>query len=345
MKEILLIVIPHCSTGGMPQFVLKKIELLLNYYEIYIIEYNQITVKHVLHKNKIKNLIKNDHYFTLSDDKSVLLNYIKVINPNIIHFEEFPETFVDENLCKSIYKNDREYKIFETHHGSNFDISNKKFFPDKVILVSEYYYSQLNELNIPVSIIEYPINFQQISSIEKEEALSKLNLNPEYKHILNVGLFNSNKNQKYAFEIANELKNEKIKFHFVGNQADNYKPYWEPLMKNKPENCIIWGEIDSSDFYKSCDLFLFTSKLELNPLVIKEALSYNMNTFLFNLSIYNNRYSENKLCHYLSENVKTDANNIINYLKYPKKNRSYVSMYNDNTVMHLYKYLYTNTQI
>ena len=59
MKEILLIVIPHCSTGGMPQFVLKKIELLLNYYEIYVIEYNQITVKHVLHKNKIKNLIKD----------------------------------------------------------------------------------------------------------------------------------------------------------------------------------------------------------------------------------------------------------------------------------------------
>ena len=51
-------------------------------------------------------------------------------------------------------------------------------------------------------------------------------------------------------------------FHSVGNQADNFKWYWEPLMKFKPDNCIVWGERDdASKFYKASDLFYFSSTL------------------------------------------------------------------------------------
>ena len=43
------------------------------------------------------------------------------------------------------------------------------------------------------------------------------------------------------------------KFHFIGNQAPNFKNYWEPLMYNKPNNCIVWGERDDVyKFYQAC---------------------------------------------------------------------------------------------
>ena len=31
-------------------------------------------------------------------------------------------------------------------------------------------------------------------------------------------------------------------FHSVGNQADNFKWYWEPLMESKPDNLTWWDE-------------------------------------------------------------------------------------------------------
>ena len=50
-----------------------------------------------------------------------------------------------------------------------------------------------------------------------------------------------------------------VQFHFVGNQAENFKDYWEPLVSNIPDNCIIWGERpDVEKFYSCMDLFLFT---------------------------------------------------------------------------------------
>jgi hypothetical protein len=42
MKKILFIA-PHLSTGGLPQFLLKKIQSLINDYEIYCVEYDDIT--------------------------------------------------------------------------------------------------------------------------------------------------------------------------------------------------------------------------------------------------------------------------------------------------------------
>jgi glycosyltransferase involved in cell wall biosynthesis len=88
-------------------------------------------------------------------------------------------------------------------------------------------------------------------------------LEPDYKHVIIVGLFTPRKNQKYAFELCAKLHEYKIKFHFLGNQAENFESYWKPLMDWKQEderlnNCIVWGErSDTDDFFKCADLFLF----------------------------------------------------------------------------------------
>jgi hypothetical protein len=140
-----------------------------------------------------------------------------------------------------------------------------------------------------------------------------------------VGLFTPRKNQAYAFDIARKLRDEKIKFHFIGNQADNFQDYWRPLMKIKPKNCNILGERDDiDDWLDACDLFLFTSRgfrwnKELNPLVIKEALEHQIPQFLFPLDVYNRKYDyESDTIHYLDGNENVDAGLLKNFL-YPRQ--------------------------
>ena len=64
-------------------------------------------------------------------------------------------------------------------------------------------------------------------------------------HIINVGLWTPGKNQKYVIDIAKELYEKyghTYIFHFIGNQAPNFKEYWEPLMEDLPDNILVWGE-------------------------------------------------------------------------------------------------------
>ena len=100
-----------------------------------------------------------------------------------------------------------------------------------------------------------------------------MGLNPEYKHVINIGIFTPGKNQGYAFEIAKLLQDYKIQFHFLGNQASNFVNYWKPLMESKTDNCLVWGERnDVNSFIQASDLHLFTSNLELNPLSVMVSL-------------------------------------------------------------------------
>jgi len=319
MKKKLLSIAPHMSTGGGPQVLVKRIELIKDYYEVYVIEYRNISQHYVIQKNRIKQLVDNDKFFTLGDDKTELFTIINRINPDIIHLEEIPEMFMEYEISTRLYNSNRRYKIFETTHSSDYNVDNKMFFPDKFIFVSQYNCFKFNRFGVPIDVVEYPIENKKRLLSKKKLSMLKLGLDPEYKHVLNVGLFTPRKNQAYAFEIARQLTDKKIKFHFVGNQAGNFQHYWEPLMKNKPDNCIIWGERkDVDDFYKSCDIFLFTSMgfrfdKELNPLVIKEALEYKIPQFLFPLDVYCGKYDKEKLITYLSGDIRTDSETVYNF--------------------------------
>ena len=357
MKKKLLMVLSHCSTGGMPQVAVKRIELLKDEYEIYVIEYSNISDHFVVQKNKIKKLIPEDKFFTLDDNKLEILFLIEKIKPDFIHFEEIPEMFMDYKITYQIYKKNRNYKIFETTHSSDFDVDNKMFFPDKFIFVSQYNSFKFNKFGVPIDVVEYPVDKKIISENEKYKLMSKFGLDPNYKHVLNVGLFTPRKNQAYAFEIAKKLLDKKIKFHFIGNQAINFKNYWEPLMKDKPDNCVVWGErSDVEDFYKACDLFLFTSMgfkydKELNPLVIKEALQENIPLFLFPLDVYCGKYDDNEMVTYLTGYIDKDVQLISNFLKIESKYKkledkiNFVQIFDDNTNLLNLKYKNINYNI
>ena len=82
------------------------------------------------------------------------------IQPDIIHLEELPEYFMSDDIAKKIYTDNRNYKIFETCHDSSFNTNNKRFSPDKFILVSNYQVKMLDELKINSEVVEYPIEYK-----------------------------------------------------------------------------------------------------------------------------------------------------------------------------------------
>ena len=295
IKKILLIT-PHLSTGGLPQFLLEKIEILKNEFDIYLIEWDNITGGHlVVQRSKIENILRHK-LITLGENKEECLQIIKDIKPDIIHFEEFSESFIDVKLLKKIYSN-KDYSITETTHGTFFNPIDKLFTPDKLMFVSKCNYEKYSSI-ADSELIEYPI-----TNKKRDEDLLSLGLDPTYKHVLNVGLFNSNKNQGEIFEIAKQLQDYKIQFHFVGSQAGNFQSYWEPILKNKSDNCLVWGERnDVSSFYKCMDLFLYTSILENRPLSVLEALGYNLPVLMYNLSNYGDDFAKHENVNFLSSN-------------------------------------------
>jgi len=288
MKKLLFIT-PHLSTGGLPQYLYTKIKELKDDYEIHLVEWADITGgKLVVQRNKILEILDTPYFHTLGEHKTHLLGLLSLIQPDIVHLEEIPEMFMYENIADVLYSKDRKYFIVETSHDSSFDILNKKYFPDKFMLVSQYQINKFSELGIPCELVEYPIEY--VERPDREEALKELGLDPNKKHILNIGLFTPRKNQAEFFEYARSLP--QYEFHCVGNQADNFKDYWEPLMENKPDNLTWWGErSDVEKFYQAMDLFLFTSRgtekdKETMPLVLREAISYQIPTLLFKLPVY-----------------------------------------------------------
>ena len=313
MKK-LLIIAPHLSTGGCPQVIVNKIELLKDTYHIKCVEYSNIAEVFRVQKDRIINLIGLDNFVILNQNKEeVLMNLIDEFRPDFISLEEIPEFFLDEKITKRIYSKDRKYIITETTHDSSFPVDRKRWFPDKFIFVSAFSAFKYSGYDIPYEIVEYPVDFKVP---RKNEMQNKLNFDPSYKHVVNVGLFTPRKNQAYIFELAKRLVDYKIVFHFLGNLAGNFKDYWEPLMQNKPNNCMVWGERnDVYDFLEASDLFLFTSKgdknnKELNPIAIKEALEYQLPMMMYNLDVYCGKYDEYKNITYLTGDIDTDINNL-----------------------------------
>ena len=301
MQKILFIA-PHLSTGGLPQYLTKKIELIKNEFDVYLVEWVDCTGgKLVVTKNKLLELVDKDKFFTLGEDKTELFSLISTIQPDIIHLEEIPEYFMDDGIARKLYSTKRKYFLVETSHDSSMNTDNKLFFPDKFMFVSNWQIEQYKNIDIPKILVEYPIEY--IDRPNREIALKRLDLDPTKKHILHIGLFTPRKNQKEFFEYAKSLP--EYEFHCVGNQAANFKDYWEPLMSEKPDNLTWWDErTDVENFYQSMDLFLFTSRGSVNdketmPLVIREALSYQIPQLLYNLEVYQDYFDKYDSINYL----------------------------------------------
>jgi len=309
-----LYITPHLSTGGAPRYLLEKIRLLNDLCDIYCIEYTDITGGVlIVQKSEIQKLLGNK-LITIGENKNDIIKEINRIAPNVVHFEEMPEYFCDYEVARQIYNPNRTYKIFETSHDSSFNAKNKLFFPDKFLLISEYQRRLFESIDVPSEIVEFPITYKKKS--DRASALRKLNLDPNYVHIINVGLFTPRKNQKELIEYARKLVNLPVQFHFIGSLADNFKFYWEEAIKDLPSNCIIWGErADVDNFYDAADLFFFASRgfendKETSPLVIRECIGWNVPIFLYNLPVYCDMYNKYDNMMFLSLDKDINLNNL-----------------------------------
>jgi glycosyltransferase involved in cell wall biosynthesis len=306
MKKVLYIT-PHLSTGGQPQYLLKKIQLLKDVYNIYVVEYTLLSPRYIVQREQIIDLVG---FYSPGDKKETILDYIEQIQPDIIHMEEIPELFMDDKITKKIYSQDRKYMIFETSHTVEFNPKNKRFYPDRFIFVSSYQVKQYKDIDIPKEVVEYPIEYKDEKRPNPFDGMMKA-----CKHILVVGLFTPNKNQGYAFELARYLEqflDDKIVFDFVGNYAPNFEDYWKPLFDDRPVNCFIHGEKDNvDDYYAHCDAVVFPSNIaECAPLVIREALSWKKPLFIFDMKYYEDKYRHTNNVYYLTGESNFDGTNI-----------------------------------
>ena len=304
MEKIKLCYIPsHLSCGGMPQFLLKRIQTLLDYtdtFEIFVIEYHDYGKHFPTQRNQIVELL-GDHFY--SSDK--VLDILDEIKPDIIHLDEMPELMGNDELFKKLYSNDRKWYIVETCHNSSFrPDSDKKFHPDLYTFCTPWHENIFGNMDAQFVTIPYPI--------DKKDNFRM----PNGKNVLNVGLWTKGKNQGEGIEIARKYPD--FTFNFIGNQAGNFKEYWEPLMKDLPPNVKVWGERNDVDAWmETADIFMFNSTLELNPLVLREAIGHGLPIIARNLPQYAGMYDD-----YINP-IDTDLNTLKCNYNVPTDNSSF----------------------
>ena len=287
----ILFLAPHLSTGGMPQFLLKRIESLIETdNKLFVVEYECLSDQYVVQRNQIINLVGKKNFFTLDENKLKVIDIIKENNIQIVHIDHEAEG-LDFNLMKKLYSDLRKYRIIETCHNVSFNPRNKIFIPDGFAFCSPYHIETFEHIQTKKELIMYPLQTNFFWDEDYEIALKKLNFDVTKKNVLSVGLWCDNKNQEKVFEIAEQYPD--YDFHIVGNQAENFADYWKPLMKRVPKNVKVWGEReDVEDFMILSDIFLFPSKQECNPIVLREAISHELTIYANNLPQYCGIYDD-----------------------------------------------------
>lgn len=291
----LMVITCHLSTGGSPQYLLEYLRTIINdYSDIKVIEFTNFSNTYIIQKNKIKELIGEDNVVCLGEyaavnypevwysDKMKLVPIIEEYSPDVIWMNEFPENYEyklpPDDLMDYIYREDRPYKLIETTHFNSFDFNNKRYVGDEFMLCSPHQLKQSEIIDVKKYLWEVPMEMKDRP--DRNETLKSLGLDPSYVHILNVGLFHVNKNQKYIFEVANRMRDKKVMFHFIGNDCF-FNDCGLTQEELDLENYKIWGERSDVEVFMSCmDIYLFPSIKELNPVTIREALSYSMDVIV-----------------------------------------------------------------
>jgi autotransporter strand-loop-strand O-heptosyltransferase len=283
-KLRILFLAPHLSTGGMPAFLLRRIQALQAHtsVDVYVVEYSNHSDHFVVQKDQIKQLVP--HFYTLGEDKHELIHIIKNNLIDVVHVEEMVEDGWNnwpKSLIEALYAPDRTWRMVETCHNVIFKPDLEKYnHPDSYMFCTPHHLKTFANMPSPKYVVEFPI--------EKKEATKFMF--GEGMHVLNVGLWTPGKNQGEAVELARQMPD--VHFHFVGNQAGNFQHDWEPLMKDLPSNIHVWGERnDVADFMAGADLFLFNSTFECNPLVIREAIGHGLPIIARNLPQYGDMFT------------------------------------------------------
>jgi autotransporter strand-loop-strand O-heptosyltransferase len=311
-KRILFLA-PHLSTGGMPAFLLKRIQEIKHCTDIYVVEYQCHSLDFVVQRNAIREIV-GDNFTTLYENKMELFDIIDKWKPDIIHLDEPAERY-DRGMIAKLYDTNRTYKIVETFHDVAFKPEEKIFQSEAYAFCTPYHMNKFTDLQGYRKVIEFPLEDKKPTAVNKIEAKHKVGFAPFKISVVNVGLWTPGKNQAEGIEIAKKYPH--MDFYFVGNQAGNFKDYWEPLMNDLPNNVYVLGEKSNiQDYLIAADIFMFNSTWECNPLVLREAISYGLPVVARNLPQYEDMFTKYLLP--IDINLgdiydKTDSNGIMLY--------------------------------
>ena len=298
----LLAVGQHLSTGGSCEYMLKFLETFKDDYdEVKVVEYSNFGDTLRIHKDKIKDLVGKENvicYGHLHEPMDVWIeehrefkNTINDYNPDTIWFNELPSGFEykqpEKEIMDWVYRKGRPYEIICTTHNNKAFVRDERqsmntlpfYEPDKFVFCTKLHFEFSKDVDIPKELWEYPI--EPRVRPDRKETLSKLDLEEytDYYHVLQVGIVNANKNQKFSIDLSKKLIHKKIMFHFIGNDTmiENSGVSYDDF---ELPNIKYWGERYDVDNFMSCmDLFLFPSYRELNPLAVKQALGWGMEVF------------------------------------------------------------------
>jgi autotransporter strand-loop-strand O-heptosyltransferase len=355
----ILFLAPHLSTGGMPSYLLKRIESILQYtsgVEIFVAEFCEYSTFYTVQRNKIKELIPENRFWTINtlDDHNVensmrVIDIIKNNSIDIVHIDEMIEGFdsfnkVPNRLKNALYNNDRTWRVVETCHNIWFEPDKmKEFHPDAYALCTPYHlHVSFKDTPSHKEVFEFPIENKFRSREEQVKSQEMLGLDTTKIHIINVGLWTSGKNQGEGIEIARHFLDRNVEFHFVGNQASNFESYWGPLMSNLPSNVRIWGERnDVETFMKASDILMFNSTWECNPLVIREAASLGLKIIARDLPQYVGMFD--KLITPLTDEISTNVSSLRKLISVTRHYQVLNGMTEEFAKKHhnLYKFLLT----
>jgi autotransporter strand-loop-strand O-heptosyltransferase len=355
----ILFLTPHLSTGGMPSYLLKRIESILQYtsgVEIFVAEFCEYSTFYTVQRNKIKELIPENRFWTINtlDDHNVensmrVIDIIKNNSIDIVHIDEMIEGFdsfnkVPNRLKNALYNNDRTWRVVETCHNIWFEPDKmKEFHPDAYALCTPYHlHVSFKDTPSHKEVFEFPIENKFRSREEQVKSQEMLGLDTTKIHIINVGLWTSGKNQGEGIEIARHFLDRNVEFHFVGNQASNFESYWGPLMSNLPSNVRIWGERnDVETFMKASDILMFNSTWECNPLVIREAASLGLKIIARDLPQYVGMFD--KLITPLTDEISTNVSSLRKLISVTRHYQVLNGMTEEFAKKHhnLYKFLLT----
>ena len=355
----ILFLAPHLSTGGMPAYLLKRIESILQYtsgVEIFVAEFCEYSTLYTVQRNKIKELIPENRFWTINtlDDHNVensmrVIDIIKNNSIDIVHIDEMIEGFdsfnkVPNRLKNALYNNDRTWRVVETCHNIWFEPDKmKEFHPDAYALCTPYHlHVSFKDTPSHKEVFEFPIENKFRSREEQVKSQEMLGLDTTKIHIINVGLWTSGKNQGEGIEIARHFLDRNVEFHFVGNQASNFESYWGPLMSNLPSNVRIWGERnDVETFMKASDILMFNSTWECNPLVIREAASLGLKIIARDLPQYVGMFD--KLITPLTDEISTNVSSLRKLISVTRHYQVLNGMTEEFAKKHhnLYKFLLT----
>ena len=258
-RKRILCVLPHCSTGGMPQYFLEKLRVLQQRHDVYVMEWSYHGAAHVVQRRQVQELATE--FLEMSEHHTEFQRLVDDIAPDYIHFEEFPGELPDAWILSNFLTTYRRPVIHTTHSWNPQPAWNatRYVFPS-AFLQAHYDFSAST-----CDVIEYPITDKRTNAVAHSDS------------VLNVGILSPHKNQSYAVEVARMLPD--TKFYFIGGMAANFKAYWEPLVNNAPPNCKFLGELGAQEismYYATCGVLFHTSTIELCPIVFNEAISHGL---------------------------------------------------------------------